>query len=200
MPRLTHRSREDLGHCSCPPLLFPLLLFPSHTNSPVPLASLSLAHALTLLSVSLSPQIGPAVHQPSCSSPSCLPSPNEKLHNNTGHRSRERTGCVHNGPVAPSKTIIPFFSSTLSPLLPGLEKTNLWRGGQRGGPLEQQPPRHLPLLTIAKRTTMINTRTHHLILSPHCLFTLPPCSLSSSRASMPFNTIIKVRTETFVIS
>lgn len=161
IPRLTHRTREDLGHLSCPPLLFPLLLFPPHANSPFPfpLTSLSLScpHSLLFsLFLSLSPKIVPAVHQPSRSSPSCLPSPNEEPHNNTGHRSRERTGCVHNGPVAPSKTIVPFFSSTLSPLLPGLEKTNLWRGGWRevegsscGGPLGQQPLRHLPLLTIA---------------------------------------------------
>ena len=137
MPRLTRRSREDKlvneeqGPPSpllpSPPLSSPLLS-PQHTNSPFPflLSSLRLSHALTLFSSPcLLPQIGPAVHQPSRSSPSCLPSPNEKPHNNTGHRSRERTGCVHNGPVAPSKTIVPFFSFTLSPLLPGLEKTNL---------------------------------------------------------------------------
>lgn len=111
----------------------PLLFFSpptKQTNSPFPshASPLYLMPSLSSLSLSLSsslPKIGPAVHQPSRSSPSCLPSPNEKPQNNMGHRSRERTGCVHNAPVAPSETIAPFFSCTLSPLLPGLEKTNL---------------------------------------------------------------------------
>lgn len=94
------------------PFSFFFSSFP-HTLISLPLSlshpSLSLSCPHSHLCLSLSPKIGPAVHQPSRSSPSCLPSPNEKPLNNTGHRSRERTGCAHNGPVAPSKTIVPFF-------------------------------------------------------------------------------------------
>lgn len=136
MPRLTHKSREDKlvneeQRPQSPHLPFlSLSSLPISLNTLIPL-SLFLSHPSLSCFYSLlplSPQIGPAVHQPPRSSPSCLPSPNEKPHNNTGHRSRERTGCAHNRPVAPHKTIISFFSSSLSPLLPGLEKTNLCRG------------------------------------------------------------------------
>ncbi len=94
-----------------PPLFWFLL--------PLPLSLFPLARSLSLVSA-------PAVHQPPRSSPSCLGSPNEQSDNNAGQRSRERTHCTYNRPVAPAKTIAPFFS------LLGLEKTNLWSGG-RGG-------------------------------------------------------------------
>jgi len=90
--------------------------------------SLSCSHSL----LSFSPN-WPSCPLAPCSSPSCLPSPKEKPNNNTGHRSRERTGCVHNRPVAPAKTIIPFFFFGFSALLPKLEKTDLWRCSWRGG-------------------------------------------------------------------
>lgn len=113
--RLTHSSRgdklaiEDQGPRS--PLLpsAPLSTSPLFHNT---LTSLCLSHfsllcSHSLLFLSFSP------NWPSCPSaphrsPSCLTSPNEEPNNNTGHRSRERTGCVHNRPVAPTKTIIPF--------------------------------------------------------------------------------------------
>lgn len=149
-------SGKDLVHLSCP------LLFPPHNHSPLPLTSVYLSYPHTL-SLSLSPQIGPAVHQPSRSSPSCLPSPNEKPYNNTGHRSRERTGCVHNGPVAPNKTIVPFFSGTLPPLLPGLEKTNLWRGGWGGRGVRGYIPLYLQLSKEHSNTLLLSlfSRCHH---------------------------------------
>lgn len=159
--------------------------FPQHTLS---LSHPSLMPSLSSLPLSLYAQIGPAVHQPSRSSPSCLPSPNEKPYNNTGHRSRERTGCVYNGPVAPSKTIIPFFSSTIFPLCcQDWKRQTFGERAEEGEVLfGQQPLRHLPFFTIALRTTVINTLEHtstcsHLSLFTPChpflcLFQEPSCS------------------------
>lgn len=172
--------------------------FPQHTLS---LSHPSLMPSLSSLPLSLYAQIGPAVHQPSRSSPSCLPSPNEKPYNNTGHRSRERTGCVYNGPVAPSKTIIPFFSSTIFPLLPGLEKTNLWRESWRGGSPLWTTASEAPSLfyNCLKDHSDKHTWTHQHLLSPLPLYTLPPLSLSISRAIMLFNIIIKVKIDFFPV-
>lgn len=108
------RGHSRIRPCS-PPLFW---LTPSPTFS-FPPRSLSLASS------------APAVHQPPRSSPSCLGSPNEQSDNNAGQRLRERTHCTYNRPVAPAKTIAPFFSFT-SLALPGLEKTTLWSGGQGG--------------------------------------------------------------------
>lgn len=186
---------KDLGHLFCPFLLFPLPLSPPTHWIPFP-SLIPLSHALTLFC--LSPQIGPAVHQPPHSSPSCLPSPNEKPHNNTGHRSRERTGCTHNGPVAPSKTIVPFFSSGLSALLPGLEKTNLWRGSWRGGKPSwtTASQSHSPPYNCLKDHNDKHTCTHQHLLSPLHPCPLPPRHLFIWRVIMSFNTLIKVKTET----
>lgn len=171
---------KDLGHLICPFFLFPLLLFSYNTLIPLSLSlsHLSLSLMLLLSSSSLSP------NWPSCpsaprSSPSCLPSPNEKPHNNTGHRSRERTGCIHNRPVAPRKTIISFFSSSLSTPLPGLEKTNLCRGSWRGGKSSWSTASEAPspLYKCLKDHNDKHTCTHQLLLSPLHLCTIPPLSL-----------------------
>lgn len=193
-------SRKDLGHCSCLPLLFPLLLFSSFPRTLIPLSLLhpSLSHALTLLSLSLPklaqlsispPAVPPAVCPPQTRSPTTIQV--------TGQEKEQAAFTMDQW--RPVKQSFPF---SRPPFLRCCQDWKRQTFGEvaKGGPLEQQPPRHLPLLTIAKRTTMINTRTHHLLLSPHYLFTFPSRSLSNSRANMPFNTIIKVRTETFVIS
>lgn len=106
--KLVNEERGPLSpHLPSVPLSFlPFCFYITHFISPPALILLS--HALTLSR--LSPQTGPAVHQPPHDSPSCLPSLNTNPNNNTGHRSRERTGCAHNRPVAPTKTIVPYSS------------------------------------------------------------------------------------------
>lgn len=76
---------------------------------------------------------------------------------------------------------------------------------EEGSSLGQQPPRHLPFLgnlyDCLKNHNDKHTHTHQLLLSPLNLCTLPPCSLLISRAIiMSFNTINKVKTETFRFS
>ncbi len=110
---------RERGHSRIRPCSPPLFWFTPSPTFSFPPRSLSLTSS------------APAVHQPPRSSPSCLGSPNEQSDNNAGQRSRERTHCTYNRPVAPAKTIAPFFSFTSLALL-GLEKTNLWSGG-RGG-------------------------------------------------------------------
>lgn len=151
---------------------------PRHTHSPLPPTSVSLSHTLTLLSLFLSltlclslPKLAQLSISPPAVPPAACPHPNEKPHNNTGHRSRERTGCVHNGPVAPSKTIVPFFSGTLPPLLPGLEKTNLWRGGRMGSGGGIRGGGTFPSTYNCVKTHSDKTLQHTLALS---VFTLPP--------------------------
>lgn len=128
------------------------------------------------------------------------PSPNEKPCNNTGHRSRERTGCVYNEPVVPSVTIVPFFSGSLSPLLPGLEMTNLWRGSSRGGvsfcstSSEATSPSYNWLKDPSDKRTCA-PQSWLLTLN---LYTPSPL-LFVSRAIMSINIIIGLKTETLVI-
>lgn len=169
-------------------LLFSTL--PQHTYFPLPLPSLSFMLSLS----ALSPQIGPAVHQPPRRSPSCLTSPNEEPNNNTGHRSRERTGCVHNRPVAPTKTIIPFSFPALLHCCQDW-KWQIFGGvaeGNKGGVLlENSIQKHLPLFfvfsffffTIGQRTTRINTLMHFIFALCRpvlCLFQEPSCPSAQS--------------------
>lgn len=196
---------EEQGPCS--PLLpsspTPPPLPHTHAHSPLPLTSVSLIPSLSSLSIytyispslflSLSPQIGPAVHQPSRSSPSCLPSPNEKPHNNTGHRSRERTGCVHNGPVAPSKTIVPSSPALFHHCCRDWKRQTFGEvvEGARGYGGTFPPTYNCLKNHIDKHS---NTLLFSLFSHCHC------GSLSNSRAIMLFNAVIKVKTETCVDS
>ena len=188
---------KDLLHLPCPFLLFPLPLLPlQHTDSPLPLPSRSLSHALTLslypcklaqLSIS-PPAVPPAVCPPRTRNPTTIQV--------TGQEKEQAAFTMDQW--RPVKQSLPFSpAASLNCCLDWKRQTFGEVAEEGESPLGQQPPGHTAVLTIAWRSTMINTLAHIGACTPHSIFA-PRCLLMS-RAIMSFNAVIKVKMKTFVI-
>lgn len=192
MPRPTHRSREDAlvneerGPRS-PRVPFPSLsslpFFPWNTDSSF--LPLSLPRVFTLVFLSLPKLAQLSVSPPQLPQLSALPEREtpQQYRSQVKRKNRLRSQWT----VAPWKTIIPlFFLEPFSAVARTGKDKPLSRWLKRvGSPPGQQPLRHLLLLTIASRATMINTLAHTRALafttpSLHCATPSFVCSREPS--------------------
>lgn len=157
--------------------------------------SLTFSSPLTLvlpLSVPLS-NLSPAVRQPPVVLPAVFPLGTRNANKNKGQGSRERTGCTYNGPVVPTKTIIPFFPSLA--FLSCCQDLWDWKrhkskerwmrrgwGERDGFCFGRQPQRHLPLyFHYLKDQNGKHTLTHSFSCSQLSLFAHCPPALCLSQ-------------------
>lgn len=203
MPRLTHKSREDklVNEEQGPPSphlpFLSLSSFPLSLNTLIPLSLSSLiplSHAFTLFFLSLPklaqlsispPAVPPAVCPPRTRNPTTIQV--------TGQEKEQAAFTIDQWrPIKQSFLFSP--PASLHCWQDWKRQTFVEVAEEGGSPLGQQPPRHLLLLTIASRTTMINTLVHTSSCSHHSIFALyHPCLCLFSRAIMSFNMIIKVK-------
>lgn len=188
---------KDLSHLSCPSLLFPLLLFPPAHWFPFP----SLSHALTPFSLLLRKLAQLSVSPPAVPPAACPPereTPQQyrsQVKRKNRLRSQWTSGAQYNNRSLFLLQPFPHCCQNWKRQTFG-EVAEDWGGSSWTAASQASSPLHSCLNDHSDK----HTHMHRLLFSPLHLCTQPPYSLFMSRAIMCFNTVIKVKSETFVIS